>query len=93
MLQHWAHSRNRPTATDEKTRKTFSISVVISPVGTISGKSLKLLPPDVIFKKAKMHQIQLRLGNMIGHELVIYDWVDGNMRNVSEMTYFVSSGT
>ena len=40
-----------------------------------------------------MYQIQLRLGNMIGHELVIYDCVDGNMRNVSEMTYFVSSGT
>ena len=28
------------TATDEKTRKVFSILVVISLVGTISGKSL-----------------------------------------------------
>ena len=49
MLQHWAHSRNRPTATDEEKKKVFSILVVISLVGTISGKSLKLLPPDVIF--------------------------------------------
>jgi len=32
----------RPTATDEKTRKVFSVFVVISPVGTISGKPLKL---------------------------------------------------
>ena len=48
MLQRWTQSRNRPTATDEKTRKVFSVSVVISLVGTISGKSLKLLPPDVI---------------------------------------------
>jgi len=49
-LGSFSDSRNRrPTATDEKTRKMFSILVVISPVGTISGKSLKLLPPDVIF--------------------------------------------
>ena len=48
VLQRWTRSRNRPTATDEKTRKVFSVSVVISLVGTISGKSLKLLPPDVI---------------------------------------------
>jgi len=33
-----AHSRNRPTATDEK--KIFSIFVVISLVSTVSGKSL-----------------------------------------------------
>ena len=40
----------RPTATDEKTRKVFCILVVISLVfGIISGKSLKLLPPDVVF--------------------------------------------
>jgi len=25
MLQHYAHSTNRPTATDEKTKKVFSI--------------------------------------------------------------------
>ena len=43
-----AHSRNRPTATDEK-NKNISILVVISVVGTISGKSLNLLPPVVIF--------------------------------------------
>jgi len=49
MLQHQAHSRNRPTATDDNTRKVFSILVVISLVGTKSGKSLKLLSPDVIF--------------------------------------------
>jgi len=30
-------------------QEVFSILVVISLVGTISGKSLKLLPPDVIF--------------------------------------------
>jgi len=49
-LGSFGDSRNRrPAATDEKTRKMFSILVVISPVGTISGKSLKLLPPDVIF--------------------------------------------
>jgi len=45
MLQHWAHSRNRPTAADEKTTRVFCILFVISLVGTISGKSLKLLPP------------------------------------------------
>ena len=34
-----------------RTRKkeVFSILVVISLVGTISGKSLRLLPPDVVF--------------------------------------------
>jgi len=48
MLQRCAHPRNRPTATDEKTRKVFPILVVISLVGTVSGKSLKMLPPDVI---------------------------------------------
>ena len=32
-----------------KKKKIFSILVVISLVGTISGKSLKSLPPDVIF--------------------------------------------
>jgi len=56
MLQHYAHSRNRPTATDEKKRKIFSILVAISLFGTILGKSLKLLPPDVIFFKAKMQK-------------------------------------
>jgi len=35
-------------ATDEKTRQVFSVLVVISVVGTISGKSLKRSPPDVI---------------------------------------------
>ena len=30
-------------------KKVFSILVVISLVGTVSGKSLKLLPQDVIF--------------------------------------------
>ena len=50
MLQPCTHSRHRPTsATDEKTRKVLSILVVISVVGTISGKSLNLLPPDVVF--------------------------------------------
>ena len=36
-----------------RTREVLPVSVAISPVGTISGESLKLLPPDVIFK-AKM---------------------------------------
>jgi len=50
MLEHQAHSRNRPAATDEKKKRLVSyILVVISRVGTISGKSLKLLPPDVMF--------------------------------------------
>ena len=44
----FAHPRNRPAATDEK-KRVFSILVVISLVGTISGKSSNLLPPDVIF--------------------------------------------
>jgi len=42
------HARNRSTATDEKKKSLLHFFVVISPVGTISGKSLKLLPPDVI---------------------------------------------
>ena len=33
MLQRQAHSRNRPTATDEKTGKVFSVLVVICLVG------------------------------------------------------------
>ena len=60
MLQHWAHSRNRPTATVEKTRKVFSILVVIFLVGTISGKSLNCCHQMPYFK-AKMHQIRFRL--------------------------------
>jgi len=40
-------ARNRRT--DEKTRKVFSVLVVISLGGTISGKIIKTLPPDVIF--------------------------------------------
>ena len=42
-----AHSGNRPTATDEKKSSLFL--VVISLAGTISGKWLKLSPPDVLF--------------------------------------------
>jgi len=38
-----------PTATDEKTRKVFSVLVEISVVCTIFGKSFKLLLPNVIF--------------------------------------------
>ena len=43
MLQHLAHSRNRPTATDEKTRNVFSVLVVISLIGTISEKMIKIV--------------------------------------------------
>ena len=50
MLQPWAHSRNRPTATNDKNKSFLCIFVVISMVGTLSGKSLKLLPSDVILK-------------------------------------------
>ena len=51
VLQHCASSRYRPTATGEKMRKIFSIFDAISLAGrpTVSGKSLKLLPPDVTF--------------------------------------------
>jgi len=50
MLQHWARSRNRHTATDEKNEKSLVyILVAISLVGTLSEKSLQLLPPDVVF--------------------------------------------
>jgi len=52
VLQHWArvHETGACTAADEKARNVFSILVVvISPVGTISEKPLKLLPPDLIF--------------------------------------------
>ena len=44
MRQHWAIRD-----TDEKTRNVFSVFGCDCMVGTISGKSLKLLPPDVIF--------------------------------------------
>ena len=47
MLQHLAHSINRPTATDEK-KKNVPIFVVISLVSPISGKTLKLLLTDVM---------------------------------------------
>jgi len=41
----WAHGHGR----QKREKSIFSILVVISPVvGTISGKSLKLLPPDVV---------------------------------------------
>ena len=49
MLQRCAHFRKRPAATDEKSRKVLPVSVAISLVGTVSGLSLKLLPPGVIF--------------------------------------------
>jgi len=51
MLQHYAHSGNtlgpRPRA--RKREKFFSVLVVISVVGTFSGKLLQLLPLDIIF--------------------------------------------
>ena len=43
-VEEQAHGHRR-----ENARKVFSVSVVISLVGTISGKSLKLLPLSVIF--------------------------------------------
>jgi len=39
----------RSKATREKTREVFSVLVVISVVGTFSGKLLQLLPLDIIF--------------------------------------------
>jgi len=50
MLQH---SRNRPVATDEKTRKVFSVLVVISPVGTISRKNIKFVATGCHILKLK----------------------------------------
>ena len=44
-------------------RKVFSILVVISLVGTISGKSLKLLPPDIIFLKLKCTKFDFGWGS------------------------------
>jgi len=55
------HRRNRPTATDEK--KVFSVLLVISLVGTISRKSLKLLRPDVIFLKLKCTKFDIGCGS------------------------------
>jgi len=43
MMPRKVHSENRPTATGEKQKSPLYM------VDTISGKSLKLLPPDVIF--------------------------------------------
>jgi len=43
MMLRNVHSENRPTATGEK--KNYLLYMV----DAISGKSLKLLPPDVIF--------------------------------------------
>ena len=60
VLQRCAHSRNRPTATDEITRKIFSILVAIFPVGTISGNRQNCCHQMSYFK-AKMHQIQFRM--------------------------------
>jgi len=59
MLQHYRPIQKYAHGHGRETRKVFSLLVVISLVGTISGKSLKLLPPDVInYFKAKMHQIR-----------------------------------
>jgi len=49
MLLHCAHSRNRPTATDEKKNNLLYFGFDFSAVGTIAKKSLTLLLPDVIF--------------------------------------------
>jgi len=43
MMLRKVHSENRPTATGEKKKSLLYM------VDTISGISLKLLPPDVIF--------------------------------------------
>ena len=64
MLQHWAQSRNRrPTATDEKTRKVFSISVVISLVGTISGNIIKIAATRCHILKLKCTKFDFGCGS------------------------------
>ena len=51
MLQHLDHSRNRPTATDEKKKNLLCFCCDFSGWFNFRGKSLKLLPPDVIILK------------------------------------------
>jgi len=63
-LEEQAHGHGR-----ENARKVFPISVVISLVGTISGKSLKCCHQMSYFK-AKMHQIRFRLGQCSPDTLV-----------------------
>jgi len=58
MLQHWAHSRNRPTATDEKTRKVFSVLVVIFWLVQFRENHLNCCHQMSYFT-AKMHRIRL----------------------------------
>jgi len=50
-LQHLGPFKKQAHGHGQEDEKSlfFSILVVISLVGTVSGKSLKLLPPDVIF--------------------------------------------
>jgi len=67
-------------------RKVFSILVVISLIGTISGKSLKKFCLQVSHFKVKVHQIRFRLGTAP-------DLARGALVGpASEMTYIVSSG-
>ena len=49
MLQHLGPFKKQAGTAARTRKKVFSILVVISLVGTFKGKSLKLLPPYVIF--------------------------------------------
>jgi len=51
MLQHLDHSRNRPTATDEKKKNLLCFCCDFSGWFNFRRKSLKLLPPDVVILK------------------------------------------
>jgi len=58
-----AHSRNRPTAADEKTRKVFSTLVVILWLVQFRKKSIKIVATRChISKLIKVHQIRFPLG-------------------------------
>ena len=65
MLQHWANSVNRPTATDGK-KESMCMEYplyfgLISLVGTTPGESINCCHQMSYFK-VKMHQIRFRLG-------------------------------
>jgi len=62
MLQHWAHSRNRPTATDKK--KVFSILVAISLHGWYNfGKIVKTVATGCHILKLKCTKFDFGRGS------------------------------
>jgi len=61
MLQHWTHSRNRPTATDEKKKSLLYFGYDFASWYNF-GKIIKTVATRCHIMKHKMHQIQFRLG-------------------------------